>query len=269
MSLLQPTSIRQRLLRISAAISMLTLSVAGALFIVNDIYMLQGQMVRDLEVLSAVVGENSLSALVFDAPETAEKNLASLRREKQIRYAALYDAEGQVFARYIRDDAQAPRDPQLAGEGVLVDFSLLGGAGTVEVVRDLVLEGSRVGQIYLHAGMEQLATQLRHYAAIAGVLLLLTLVVSLLLALRLQRRVSDPILQLAAKTQEISAQADYALRCPCRIRTTRSRNCTAVSTPCWNKSRSTSGISPISASTWSSSWKSAPAPWMHSCASSA
>jgi len=212
MSLLQPTSIRQRLLRISAAISMLTLSVAGSLFIINDIYMLQGQMVRDLEVLSAVVGENSLSALVFDAPETAEKNLASLRREGQIRYAALYDAEGQVFASYIRDGTQTPRDPQLAGEGVRVDFTLFGGAGTVEVMRDLLLDGRRVGQIYLLAGMELLATQLRRYAAISGGLLLLTLLVSLLLALRLQRRVSDPILHLAAKTQEISAQADYALR---------------------------------------------------------
>jgi PAS domain S-box-containing protein len=212
MSLLQPTSIRQRLLRISAAISMLTLSVAGTLFIVNDVYMLQGQMVRDLEVLSVVVGENSLSALVFDAPETAEKNLASLRRENQIRYAALYDAEGQVFARYSRDETQAPRDPRVAGEGVLVDFTLFGGAGTVEVVRVLMLEGRRVGQIYLYAGMEQLASQLRRYAAISGALLLLTLVVSLLLALRLQRRVSDPILQLAAKTQEISARADYSLR---------------------------------------------------------
>ncbi len=103
------TSIRQRLLALSAAISVLTLVIAGTLFVINDVAMLRQQMARDLEVLSVVVGDNSLSALDFDAPETAEKNLASLRREYQVRYAALYDAAGRRFASYQRDAAGRDR----------------------------------------------------------------------------------------------------------------------------------------------------------------
>jgi uncharacterized membrane protein affecting hemolysin expression len=204
-------SIRQRLLLISAAITLLTLVVAGTAFVVNDLYMLRGHMVRDLEVLSVVVGDNCLSSLVFDAPETAEKNLASLRREPQIRYAVLYDARGQPFAQYRRDAQVKPRDPAEPGQGVFLHASLLG-LGTVEVVRELRLDGQLVGRIFIHARTDQLAAQLRRYVGMVGLLFLGTLTASLLLAVRLHRRVSDPILLLAAKTREISEGGSYALQ---------------------------------------------------------
>jgi PAS domain S-box-containing protein len=210
-SLPRATSIRQRLLLISAAITLLALVVAGGLLAVNDVRMLRSQMVRDLEVLSVVVGDNCLSALVFDAPETAEKNLASLRQEYQIRYAVLYDAEGRAFAQYRRGDEVTIRDPTGTGQGVFLDTSWLG-TGSVDVVRELTLDGRAVGKIFIHAGMDELSAQLRRYAGVVGLVFLVTLLMSLLLALRLQRRVSEPILRLAAKTREISQQGNYAVR---------------------------------------------------------
>lgn len=211
MSRLRLTSIRARLLGISAAITVLTLSLAGTLFVANDIRMLRAQIVRDLEVLSVAVGDNCLSALVFDAPETAAKNLESLRREPQIRYAILYDAQGQPFAEYRRDAAQHPLAPRQAGEGVLVEAPLLG-LGRVEVVRTLTLEGDRIGRIFIHARMDELAAQRPRYVSMVGLMLLISLTASLALALRLQRRVTEPILRLAATTQQVSERGDYSLR---------------------------------------------------------
>ena len=209
------TSIRRRLLALSAAISVLTLAIAGTLFVINDVAMLRQQMARDLEVLSVVVGDNSLSALDFDAPETAAKNLASLRREYQIRYAALYDAAGRRFASYQRDAAEPVPEPMLepaqAGDGVFVNVSPLG-LGSIEVVRTLSLRGQPIGRIFIHARTDELAAQLKRYALIVALLLVSTLTISLLLAWRLQRRVSEPILELAAKTQTVSEHADYSLR---------------------------------------------------------
>ncbi|MGB5736341.1 MAG: histidine kinase dimerization/phospho-acceptor domain-containing protein, partial [Thiohalocapsa sp.] len=205
------TSIRQRLLALSAAISVLTLAIAGTLFVINDVAMLRQQMARDLEVLSVVVGDNSLSALDFDAPETAAKNLASLRREYQIRYAALYDAAGRRFASYQRDAAEPVLEPAQAGDGVFVNVSPLG-LGSIEVVRTLSLRGQPIGRIFIHARTDELAAQLKRYALIVALLLVSTLAISLLLAWRLQRRVSEPILELAAKTRTVSEHADYSLR---------------------------------------------------------
>jgi PAS domain S-box-containing protein len=136
------------------------------------------------------------------------------KREEQIRYAILDDAEGRPFAQYRRDADQSPRDPVNKGEGVLVDSPLFG-LGTVEVVRKLTIDGRSVGRIFIHARMDRLSAQLRRYAGMVGPLFLATLTVSLLLAVRLHRRVSDPILLLAAKTREISEGGTYAPRvCP-------------------------------------------------------
>ena len=213
MSLLRPTSIRQRLLLISGTVSFVTLAVVGALFVVNDVQMLRGQMARDLEVLSDVIGENCRSALVFDVPETAERNLATLQHERQISYAALYDAENRLFARYVRPGVPSPGEPILEGGGVVMNVSLLG-IGAIEVTRLLEFDGRPIGRIFIRAHTDELARQLRRYAGMAALLLLVALVASLLLALPLQRQVSGPILHLASRTREVSKAENYALRVP-------------------------------------------------------
>ena len=209
----RPSSLRRRLLLISTAVTLATLLVASTLFVFYDIRTLRGQMVRDLGVLAEVVGDNCLSALVFDSPETAEENLGSLRREYQIRYAILYDSEGRRFASYRRDADQTLQDPAWKGEGAVLDVSVLG-LGAVEVARELSLEGRPVGRIFIRAGMDELENQVRRYASIVVVLFGVAVVVSLLLALRLQRQVSEPILGLARRAREISEKADYSLRAP-------------------------------------------------------
>jgi signal transduction histidine kinase len=211
MRLPRATSIRRRLMRIAAAITLFTLGIAGTLFVVNDVRMLRGQMVRDLEVLAVVVGDNSLSALVFDAPETAAKNLASLRQEPQVRWAILYDRAGRPFARYARDPGEQPHGPAGAGEGVFLDVSLLG-LGSVEIVRGLALDGEPVGRIYLHARTDLLAAQLKRHAGWVGLLMILTLGAALFFAARLQRRIAEPILTLAASARNVSTGGDYSLR---------------------------------------------------------
>jgi signal transduction histidine kinase len=211
MRLRRATSIRSRLMRIAAAITLLTLGIVGTLFVVNDVRMLRGQMVRDLEVLSAVVGENSLSALVFNAPETAEKNLRTLRQEPQIRWAILYDRAGQPFAHYARDTGEPPHGPAGSEEGVFLDVSLLG-LGSVEIVRGLELDGEPIGRIFIHARTDVLAEQLARHAWWVGLLLILTLAAALLFAARLQRRISEPILRLAAGARTVSEGGDYSLR---------------------------------------------------------
>ncbi len=118
-----PTSIGASLLRIAAAISQLTLTIASTLFVATDLHLLRGQMMRDLEVLAEAVGGNCLSALVFDPPETAEKNLGSLRREYQIRSTVLYDAQDSPFARYRRDPGSPAAHPAGPGDGVHLEVS--------------------------------------------------------------------------------------------------------------------------------------------------
>lgn len=213
MRLPRPTSIRVRLLRIAATISLLSLAIASALFVATDVALLRRQMVRDLEVLAAAVGDNCQSALIFDAPETAQKNLASLRHEPQVRLAVLSDAQGRPFASY-RQAAGPPAsgtDPPATHEALRRALDPLG-LGSVEVSRVLTLDGEPLGQLRLLAHTDELAAQLWRYGTLVGVLLLGTLTFALGVAMRLHRRVADPLRRLAKTTREVSAHGDYGVR---------------------------------------------------------
>jgi signal transduction histidine kinase len=78
----------------------------------------------------------------------------------------------------------------------------------VEVAQPLQFDGRPIGRLVLETRLEELERQVRDYGLSAGLLAMLTLGAALAVALRLQRRISGPILRLAAKTREISERPD-------------------------------------------------------------
>jgi signal transduction histidine kinase len=195
---------------------MLTLSLGSLLWAVIDFTLVREQMLRDLRVLAEVVGENCVSALVFHSPETAERHLASLRLEYQIRGAELLDAEGHPFARWRR--GLAPAAPDAAPDPA--PDSALGGAlpetarVDIEIVHPILFDGHPAGRLVLEVGLDELRRQMRAYLAFGALAALLTLGVALALALRLERRIAGPILDLALQSRALSAARDPTARLP-------------------------------------------------------
>ncbi len=197
-------SIRTRLLTALILVTLLTLGLSSLLSAVLDIKLFRDHMVRDLEVLAAVVGENSVSALVFDDPETAERHLATLEREYQIRSALLLDAAGRDFARWLREppDEAEPTLPSI----------LKGLSPPLEISYPIAFDGRPVGRLVIDAHLVELARQFRIYLPLAGLVGLLTLGAAMLAALRLRRRIADPILKLAERSRAISAERNFSVQ---------------------------------------------------------
>ena len=191
-----PRSIRTRLLLALMLMTLLTLAVATGLSAVMDLKLFRDQMLRDLRVLAAVVGENCVSALVFDSPESAERNLATLGREYQVRRAVLFDAGGRPFARW-----EGP-----AGAGGRAS------AATLSIEHPLEFDQRPIGRLVLDVALYELERQARGYAWVAGGLVLLTLAIAFGLAYWLQRRIARPVLELVEATRRVSELEDFSLR---------------------------------------------------------
>src|SRR5262249_33230104 len=86
--------------------------------------------------------------------------------------------------------------------------------GSLEVFQPIHHNNETVGTIFVRASMAELHAQLRKYALIVGVVLLVCLATAVLLAAGLQRLIAAPIRTLAQATQTISAESDYSLRVP-------------------------------------------------------
>jgi signal transduction histidine kinase len=199
-------SIRTRLLVALTLVTLLTLALSTLLSAVLDIKLFRDHMVRDLEVLASVVGENCVSALVFDDPETAERHLATLEREYQIRSALLLDAGGRDFARWLREpaDETEPTLPSI----------IKGLSPPLEISYAIAFDGRPLGRLVIDAELVELARQFRIYMPLAGLVGLLTLGAALLAALRLRQRIAEPILQLAERSRAISAERNFSHRLP-------------------------------------------------------
>ena len=161
---------------------------------------------RDLSTLAQVIATNSTAALAFDDPNGARTVLAAIKAEPHVTAAALYSLDGRLFASYPGDGASLPvRAPRL-GERF--------GRSRLVVARSVIQGTSRLGTVYLESDLGAIYEHIRLYALIAGLILLLAGPTTYLIASRLQREISEPILALAETAKAVSQNRDYSVRAP-------------------------------------------------------
>src|SRR5271163_2293668 len=94
------TPIRRTLMRMIFLSCGVVLLVTSSAFCIYEFLTFRQSSVRQLQILSRAIASNSTAALAFDNAEDAASVLAAFKSDPHIVGAALYDAHGNVFARY-------------------------------------------------------------------------------------------------------------------------------------------------------------------------
>ena len=159
----------------------------------------QRSFTKDLSVLAGIVGVSSAAALVSDDPAAAERILAALALERRILSACIRAKDGSVFARRHRADTERRCPPPEA-------------AGRLERFEPIVLNGERIGTVYLRGDPEPLYARLWRYTGTLAVLLPASVLAALLLSSGLRRRIPHPALTPAAPTEHHSEEDQQTIR---------------------------------------------------------
>jgi PAS domain S-box-containing protein len=179
-----------------------TLAVVG-----YEIVRLRRTMTRDVSAEAAMIADNSTAALSFGDAKGAQGILASLRNIPEIVFACIYEPDGRVFARYIRGDDQNISIPPLSQfEGSRFEANYLNVSRRVELGNEVI------GSVYLRADLREEAVRIRAFGIIVISMTIASLLVALILSMRLQQFVSEPILTLSDMTRQIGIHQDYSLR---------------------------------------------------------
>ncbi|MDJ0851468.1 MAG: EAL domain-containing protein [Myxococcota bacterium] len=204
---LRDTPIRQKLILISLLASGAALLLACAGFVVYELTAHRDTTRSKLLAAGGVVAANSSASLSFEDPRSAETTLSALRAESQVFTACIYDARGDLFASYDRDEARADCRATHGQwmEGELDDRQ-------VGVSVPIVVNGESIGTLLLWSAPLDLAERLPGYASIAVLVMLASGLGSLPLASYLQRFISDPILGLVETSKRVSNKRDFSLR---------------------------------------------------------
>jgi signal transduction histidine kinase/DNA-binding response OmpR family regulator/HPt (histidine-containing phosphotransfer) domain-containing protein len=201
-------SVRHKLFLLVLAANVCTLAGAGGALLYHDLSEARARTAAELSALANIVGQGSIAAMEFDDAKVASENLAQLQAAPNIVAAALYRSDGRLYARYLRQPNLARELPAAPGApGVRFapqELSLFHAFGH---------NGETIGTIYLKQDYD-LAGWLRAYLAILAAVLVASLALGLLIAARLQRWISGPILAMRDVAQRVMALRDYRLRAP-------------------------------------------------------
>src|SRR3984893_18748290 len=99
----QQYSISRKLTLMNVLVSAVALLLASGGFCAYDLYRFRLALVRNVAKQAQIIGDNTISALVFNDPHTAEKTLSALRANPNLMCAQIYTRDGQPFAGYWRD----------------------------------------------------------------------------------------------------------------------------------------------------------------------
>jgi signal transduction histidine kinase len=210
MRLLSTASISRKLIGLNVLVTAAALLLACLGFLAYDLVTFRDNLVARLSAQAQIIGSNSVSALVLNDPRSAEKTLAALGSLPDIRAAGILTPDGRLFARFLHPGAQPMAAlPQLpAGVSEAHWFS----RDQLVLVHAITLQGKTVGSVYLRADLREINYRVKHYAAIAAIVLLLCLLAALAVSSVFGRAVAQPIKRLAEVARSVSRDKNYSIR---------------------------------------------------------
>jgi signal transduction histidine kinase/ActR/RegA family two-component response regulator len=197
-------TVRARLMRVVLVTTAIAIGLAGLAMLTHDLLVYRASWAADLSTEAAILALSTAPALEFDDHELAERNVSALQARRGVLAAALYTANGELYAYYVRGNAELPLHLR-NGEFLRVH------GDRAELAQPIRREGETLGFIYLE-GAYDIWARVGAYLGIFVLVTLPSMAVAFLLASRLQRRITEPLDSVAGAAREIVAHRNYAVR---------------------------------------------------------
>lgn len=202
------TTIREKLTRIVLLTCGVSILMACALLAGYDIAIFRGELSDELIQTAQTMAPNTTAGLSFGDSQAVREVLSSLKAQPNVVSAGVYNPDGSLFATYVRSgpSSRNSRLPLRGTDGVHLTFR------NMEVFEPIRLNGQRIGTIYVDSDLDPLYQRARKFAEIVLLVSCLSFVTAYFLASKLQRAISEPILELARVAFARSIQNDFSMR---------------------------------------------------------
>ncbi|NOS72573.1 MAG: response regulator [Verrucomicrobia bacterium] len=208
MKSLSSISLRAKITFIVMATTCVALAAVLLALCVFDQIDTRARLRRDGLTRALIVADNCTGPLRVGDPHPAQDALMALSEDPHLAAGAVYDFRGEIVARYVRRGWEIPLPKTPAGSSV----SFL--SRHLEVMQPVMLHGRSIGMVVLQMDLAELDERLLRGGATSALVSLVALGIGYLLATRLQRFISRPILQLAETSRAIAAEKNYSIRVP-------------------------------------------------------
>jgi signal transduction histidine kinase/CheY-like chemotaxis protein len=197
-------SLRNKVVIIVLMTTFAALLLSTAVLLMYETNYYRDALVQDATTQADILARINAPALAFDDSATAANNLALLSNRPNIRAAAIYTPDGELFATYSRAD-EAEAFPALGAPGVAI------GANTIKLFHSIVQNDDALGTLYLAASYD-LAGRVRDYFVILASVMVVSLLVAVLISFWLAGGVTGPVRAVTDVARAVIERRDFSLR---------------------------------------------------------
>ncbi len=212
-------SLKQKITALILAASCIVLLLSSSIFVGSQVITYKRLTVGELNAVADIIASNVTAAVVFDDPASARETLAALRAKPGIVAARIYRYDGSLFAEFVAkpatgEDGAVSAPPLRAGKPLPgergQELRLLD--GYIDLHAPIDLDGEIIGTLYLRSDLKQMYDIIDAYLVLAGFVVLLLIIVAFIIASRLQKVVTEPVLNLLETMQAVSSDQNYSVR---------------------------------------------------------
>ena len=206
---MRSTSLRQQLTRAAMLTTFLAVLLSAGALLTYELMVYRRAGIADMRTQADLIARSTVAALASRDTKAVWEDLYLLRQQPQIRAAAVYGSDGILIASHTTQSlplrARIPLDAEAWGPR----FS----GSTLEVVRPIELNGTRLGMLYLQAE-HGVWRRFLDFALIVLAVSAVSLAAAFSLFVRLQRRITAPLEKMTLVAQDVIGSHDWSLRAP-------------------------------------------------------
>ncbi|HEY6924815.1 MAG TPA: ATP-binding protein [Steroidobacteraceae bacterium] len=199
-------SVRGKLIAVVVATTVIAVLVAGVAMLSHDLTVYRRSWTSDLSTQANILALSTTPALLFDDRDTAARNLSALQARPEVQIAAIYNRNGALYARYARAGSSLP--PARLSHPT---FGSWIAGERIQLIQPIMQKGEWLGTIYLSARYD-VQGRINAYFGIFGLVIALSVLVSLVLSTVLQRVITDPLDAMANVARQVVEREDYTPR---------------------------------------------------------
>ncbi|MEK8051759.1 response regulator [Ideonella sp. DXS22W] len=182
------------------------------LFTASDLRSRRAAVESQLASIAAIVAETSAAAIRFDDPEAAQATLVGLSARPEIVEARITLPGGRVFALYPRVVPPAPGSAGASAAAPVTAAVQAGDRHLLHLRQPVRQDGELIGEVLLVADLAGARRDTLASLSVASLTSLLGFAVAMALAMRMQRSISQPLLQLARVAEGVATDGDHGRR---------------------------------------------------------
>ncbi len=206
MSLISNLSIKQRLIAIIIGVSISLLILGFSITVITDIDHLKKELVNNATLDATLIGEYCILPSTFGDRKGVIDILEKLRALPNIVRGCYFNAKGELLGEYNKIPTKLPPPPVY--ENRYSNFV----KNFLHLSVPIFFNNEKIGTVYLIASTGALSERIQNRIFVLVLIMLGMIILSYILAARLQNMISHPILKLAKVTESISSKPDFSVR---------------------------------------------------------